>query len=853
MNQEIMALFTQLVDLPFDDRERELTLIEQTSPDLAARLRQLLAHDAGFDADAKHALDARVHHAVEAKLTQSTLELSQFEFIERLGEGGMGEVWKVCREVAGHSQMLALKLLRTHLRDPDANARFLREQRILLQLDHPNIARLYDAGYTQDGRPWLALEWVDGLNIIEHAAVKQLGLKARLGLFAQLLEALQYAHQRFFVHRDIKPDNILINKANQVKVLDFGIAKQLDSEGALNTTQRYFSSYGVAPEQLEGTTISVMTDVYALGALLYELLSTKTLIDLDAPFSALQQQVLHTLPVPPSVRLRALLSTGAKASVSYTIPDELDKIVAQALRKNPAERYQSADLFLQDILAFLDNRPVKAIGNSPWYLTQKFVIRHWLPLTIAAVSGIGLGVQQYQVRLQRDQAVLQSERAEQVSNLLLQAFRSADPANSDGLEITARAVLDQASKSLLSNSLQLETDVGLTTVIVDVYGALGLYKESANLRARLYERAAQLQPGQTKTKALQTLAKALGLAGDRKRRDEVTLEARASLKAANLLGGAFEVQQLILESIVQAGIPKIPIEEKLSLARRAVLLAAKTKDPGSELSAAISLIGLLKVSDQTQSALDLARAITPRQFAADAKSEISVRLEIVQLLRALERYPQALEELEPAKRAIAKWYGKDHPYFADLYSTESNIFASVGNYLKSELLARRALDIAIGSTSAKQSPKIMALQRNLAEQQLALAKYEDAAKNAELAADMARRILDDRSETIAYMLDTYARALVAVGQYERAITIGKEVVHRFEYGRPPTPPGSGRIGAIGAIAESYWRLGERAESKRWFARIEPLLAKAAVSRATKRRLNHLQACIANPVGARNDC
>jgi serine/threonine protein kinase len=853
MNREILDLFTQLVDLPIEDYARELALIEQNNPDLAARLRTLLAHDEGFKTEERHLLHARVHGAIEAKLTESTFDLSQFEFIERLGEGGMGEVWKVCRQVAGQSQTLALKLLRTNLKDPEANVRFVREQRILLQLDHPNIARLYDAGHAQDGRPWLALEWVDGLNIIEHAASKRLGLKARLALFAQLLEALQYAHQRLFVHRDIKPDNILINTANQVKVLDFGIAKQLDSDGLRNTTQRYFSSYGVAPEQLEGTTISVMTDVYALGALLYELLCTETLIDLDAPFSTLQQQVLHALPVPPSVRLSAALRHGAKDCVSYTIPHELDKIVAQALRKNPQERYQSAHLFLQDILAFLENRPVKAIGNSPWYLARKFVIRHWMPLAIAAVSAVGLGVQQYQVRVQRDQAILQSERAEQVSNLLLQAFRSADPANSDGVEITARAVLDQASKSLLTDSLQLETDVGLTTVIVDVYGALGLYTDSANLRARLYERASQLQPGQTKTKALQILAKALGLTGDRKRRDEVTLEARAALQAANLFGGTFEVQQLILESTVQADIPDIPIEEKLASARRAVLLAAKTEDSGSELNAAINLIGLLKATDQTQAALDMARKITPRQFAADAKAEISVRLEIVQLLRALQRYPQALEELEPAKRAISKWYGKDHPYFADLYSTESNIYAGVGNYVKSELLARRALDIAIGSTSAKQSPKIMALHRNLAEQQLALAKYDDAAKNAGLAVDMARRILDDRSETIAYMLDTYARALVAVGQYERAIVTGKEVVHRFEFGRAPTPPGSGRIGAIGAIAESYWRLGERAESKRWFTRIEPLLATAAVSRATKQRLNHLQACIANSIGANTDC
>ncbi len=845
-----MDLFNQLVELPIEECERELGLIEQTNPDLASQLRTLLIHDEGFKDEPTHSLNARVHDAIDAKLTQSTVDLSQFEFIERLGEGGMGEVWKVCREVAGQSQTLALKLLRTNLKDPEANARFLREQRILLQLDHPNIARLYDAGHTQEGRPWLALEWVDGKNIIEHATSNRLGLRARLALFMQLLDALHYAHQRFFVHRDIKPENILINAENQVKVLDFGIAKQLDPEGAINTTQRYFSSYGVAPEQLDGSTISVMTDVYALGALLYELVCTETLIDLSAPFSALQHQVLHDLPVPPSVRLKAAQKRGTK-EISYTIPNELDKIVAQALRKNPQERYQSAHLFLQDIAAFLENRPVKAIGNSPWYLTRKFVVRHWLPLAIAAVSIIGLAGQQYQVRLQRDQAVLQSERAEQVSNLLLQAFRSADPAKSDGLEVSARAVLDQASKSLFSNALQLETEVDLTTVMVDVYGALGLYKESAHLRVRLSERAARLPPGPTKARALQTLAKASGLAGERERRDEVTLEARRALQAAKLLGGSFEVQQLILESIVQAGIPKIPVEEKLALARRAVTLAAKTQDASSELKARINLIGLLKTTDQVQAALDMAREITRKQFAADAMSEISVRVEIVQLLRALGNYSEALEELEPAKRAISKWYGNEHPYFADLYSTESNIYGGIGDYQKSELFALRALDIAIESTPAKQSPKIMALQRNLAEQQLALGKYEDAIRNAELAAEMARRILDDRSETIAYMLDTYARALVAVGQYERAIAIGKEVVHRFEFGRPPSPPGSGRIGAIGAIAESYWRMGERAESKRWFARIEPVLAEAKVSRTTKLRLDKLQACIAD--SARNDC
>ena len=266
-----------------------------------------------------------------------------------LGRGGMGEVWLVQRTIAGRKQSLALKLLQLGSGPADLwLARFRTEQRILLELDHPGIARLIDAGEAE-GQPWIAMEYVDGADIVSWCDAQKLNLKSRLQLFQQVCAAVQYAHDRLIVHRDLKPANVLVNSHGEPKLLDFGIAKFLDDPTGFRTgtAQQIFSLYGVSPEQLRGEAPTVATDVYALGALLYELVCGRQALDFESlSLSGIEQRLQHESPQLPSLGITETAAQARSAAAPQVLTrqlrGDLDRIVLHALRKQSHERYSSA-------------------------------------------------------------------------------------------------------------------------------------------------------------------------------------------------------------------------------------------------------------------------------------------------------------------------------------------------------------------------------------------------------------------------------------------------------------------------------------------------------------------------------
>jgi tetratricopeptide (TPR) repeat protein len=298
-----------------------------------------------------------------------------------LGTGGMGSVYLADRADEAFRRQAAIKVVTSPAARPELVERFLTERRILAALDHPNIARLLDAGATDDGRPYIVMEYVDGERIDEYCRGRSVG--ERLGLFRQLCSAVHYAHQRLVIHRDIKAENILVNREGVPKLLDFGIAKLLEPEaGRTDTGEQALTPESASPEQLRAEPVTVASDVYSLGVLLYRLLAERKPFDRGSLSPAdLVHAICEVEPRPPS---QAAAASGPR------LDREIDWITLMALRKEPSRRYGSAQQLAEDITRYLEGRPVIAAPDSWVYRTRKFARRRWA--AVAATAGLILAL-----------------------------------------------------------------------------------------------------------------------------------------------------------------------------------------------------------------------------------------------------------------------------------------------------------------------------------------------------------------------------------------------------------------------------------------------------------------------------
>ena len=399
-----MARMSQLLDeaLPLDEARRR-TWLERLAPeheDLAAALQAALSPSEGQSAElnalsALARLDPQDKDAAASGL-QPGVRVGPYELIRLLGAGGMAEVWLARRADGALKREVALKLpLRTHLR-ADLAPRFARERDILASLEHPQIARLYDAGIDPEGLPYFAMEYVQGESLTSWCDERGLGIADRLGLLLQVLAAVQYAHEKHVIHRDLKPSNILVTESGQVRLLDFGVAKLLEGEEADHTPLT--SVYGRAltpdyasPELLRGDRIDERSDLYSLGVLLYELLTGTRPYHLKsaASLGLIEQAIAHIEVRNPSAQ-----PTQQAGEYQARIQDQwapqlrgdLDAIALKALAKNPAERYPSAAALAEDLQSYLDGNPVTARPSRLSYRLRKFVLRNQAMVAVTAAA-----------------------------------------------------------------------------------------------------------------------------------------------------------------------------------------------------------------------------------------------------------------------------------------------------------------------------------------------------------------------------------------------------------------------------------------------------------------------------------
>jgi len=432
-----------------------------------------------------------------------------------LGEGGMGIVY-AARQHAPLERDVAVKVIRAGPHAPRLIARFEAERRTLAALDHPNIARIFDAGATAEGLPWFAMELVRGEPITHFCDRRGFGIRARLKLFQDVLDAVQYAHQKAVVHRDLKPSNVLVAERDgrvSAKVIDFGVAKVTSGEptlagayttqGAVVGTVEYMS-----PEQAAGSSDDVDTrsDIYSLGVLLYELLTGclpfPAMTLRTASPAELERLLRNTDPPAPSKCVAATTQDSgdrarARASdpgrLARTLRGDLDNIVGVAMRKEPDRRYASVGQLSEDIARYLDGRPVRAHPATLRYRVRRFVGRHRAEVFGSAIAIVLLiavsGSFTFRLAGARDRAHREAAKAAQVASFLQEIFQVSDPAGQAAGAITAQRLLDQGAERIASELKgQPEVQASLLTVMGTTYYGLGQYEASERVLTEALER-----------------------------------------------------------------------------------------------------------------------------------------------------------------------------------------------------------------------------------------------------------------------------------------------------------------------------------------------------------------------------
>lgn len=392
-------------------------------------------------------LVAQATDRLTRKLRITTVSQGHYRLIKQIGEGGMGVVWLAEREVGGACQRVALKCLRAGCLGQ--HTRFQEEQRILASLNHPNIAYLVDAGIDAEGNPFLAMEYVEGERIDRWCDANGLDLRARLSLFLKVCAAVSYAHERLIIHRDLKPANLLVDSSGEPKLLDFGIARLLNTDAMLATSTGVMTPAYASPEQIQAQPLGTASDVWSLGVILYELLTGTRPFARLASDHARASAILSGVVIPPSRQVTRTTTSqpGATAPtgpvVASRIPADIDAIVLKALRLVPKQRYASVRELADDLRNFLEARPVNARQGRWTYHTQLFVQRNRWPLMagaalLAIITGFTWRTQQAEHEARSQAAV-----AESTAEFLVSVFSLSDPTQAERHDFSAREVLDR--------------------------------------------------------------------------------------------------------------------------------------------------------------------------------------------------------------------------------------------------------------------------------------------------------------------------------------------------------------------------------------------------------------------------
>lgn len=701
MENPAEEIFADALELELGEREEFLDHACGGDADLRREVERLLADAKSADTFFAELTGGATGLPTRKPTEESGTQIGPYKLLQKIGEGGFGVVWMAEQEKPIR-RMVALKVIKAGMDTEEVLARFEAERQALARMEHPNIARVLDAGATPDGRPYFAMELVKGIPITRFCDERRLETKDRLRLFLDVCAAVNHAHQKGVIHRDIKPSNVMVTLDGirpVVKVIDFGIAKAIEGKLTDRTLftrieQLVGTPAYMSPEQagLGSLDIDTRSDIYSLGAVLYELLAgvapfaEKALV--RAGYDEMRRIIREVEPARPSARITSLsveektLIASAHAVTSRQlhrmVASDLDWIVMKAIEKSRDRRYETADALAKDIDRFISDQPVEAKPPTPFYLFLKFGKRHratlqvFLGLLLLLLAGTGISTWQA-IRAMKAEAlaarrlteVVQEQNAkdralqdaEAVSRFLTDVFRRPDP-EMDGRSVTVAAALDAATDKLAATlSTQPERLALLQETLAGTYAGLGIYPRSLELRRTVLEtRRKCLGPENPATlDAMNRLASTLGRLGyyeEARALGEEELAARRRINGPDH-PATLEAMRLLAENDFRSGRHQEAIALQKSLVDR-LLAAHESSDPKSS-AALLALSEYYRGVGDEKMATETARLAKPS--ATPAKPTKSQANDNDNEYQA--KVKQSLEQIEAELARLREQHGAD--------------------------------------------------------------------------------------------------------------------------------------------------------------------------------------------------
>jgi eukaryotic-like serine/threonine-protein kinase len=721
-------IFQKALDLPAEHRRDYVSAACGGDSEAEAEILALLREDSAGSSFLERGLAG----AAEALLGGSPAippQIGPYRILRRLAQGGMGVVYLAERE--DFDRTVAIKLLPDAGLTPEREQRFLQERRILALFDHPLICRLFDAGVLTDGTPYLIMEYLDGVPLTTYCEEKGLGLEARLRCFRQACVAVQHAHRHLLIHRDIKPENILALAGDEegrpaIKLLDFGIAKHLEAagEGQLTATGRGPMTLAYAsPEQLSGDPLTVATDVYSLGLILYRLLTGTLPFDFAGlgPAEA-AERVRSRQPEPPWRRVRGRAGAPSfVSSVGARVWADLNVLCLTALASEPERRFPTVEAFLRDLDHFLDGEPLEARPAGLMYRLGKFVRRNRGPVAAGILlAGFGVGLSAfytYRLAKARDAAVAEAASAQRIRRFLLGLFESEDPDLPGRRDFTVGMLMERGVREAQG----LESDPALQAELFQIWG-------EAYRRMARFDRSQALLEEALKRRRL--------LYGDRDPEVGDSLRALSLLRVdQDDLKGA---ERLIREALarVQAGV-------------------SRQHPAYAETLGALGMV--LRSQGRYQAAIEhLGKAVRLQEESGDVGGLISTLGTLAEAHWYLGNYREA-DHLNRRRLTLIEGHlGTNHPAYAE---TLSNLGASreqLGFAEEAEGFYRRALRIN-EAYHGREHPSVASNLSLLGQLLNSQGRHEEARRCLEEALDLRERIFGpnhtDVARTLSHLAD----------------------------------------------------------------------------------------------------
>jgi serine/threonine protein kinase len=703
--------------------------------------------------DGEPTVDALTSAATPATQESPTGSIGPYHLLELLGEGGMGQVW-LAEQSAPVKRQVALKLIRSGIYDSAVARRFASEQQSLALMEHPAIAKVFDAGSTLGGQPYFAMEYVSGLPITRYCDQKKLKIRERLELFIRVCDGVQHAHQKAIIHRDLKPSNILVTELDgkpEPRIIDFGLAKAttrpsadqtlLTRGGAPMGTPGYMS-----PEQADPALgdVDTRTDVYSLGVVLYELLVGAHPLDArrwqKQPFHEVLRQIREEDPPNPSTRLSQEKETshvtaemrGTEPSqLVTTLRGDLDWITMKALEKDRARRYGTPSELATDIGRYLRHEPVVARPATAGYRLQKYVRRH--RVGVAAAAGLALLLVGFAVMqaMQLRRITRERDRANRITDFMTRMFKVSQPSEARGNTITAREILDKASSDIDAGlAKDPELQANMMDVMGNVYTSLGLYQRGDSLLSRAVEtRRRALGP-----KNPDTLRSMASLAW--------TLQREARYPEAEKLGReALDMQRIVIG-------PEHP----------------DTLRSASDLSWTLYQQGKYAESEKLlRETIDLQRRVLGPEHPETLQSMSDLGWTLGEEGRYAEAEKMERETLDIRRRVL----GPEHPDTQTSMNNLAGIFEWEGRYDEADKLFRELIDLDL-RVRGPEHPDTLLTTNNLANVLGYEGRYAEAVKLQQETLEIQRRVLGPEQRDTLITQIGLANSLGGLGKYDEA-------------------------------------------------------------------------------------